>query len=180
MWLRTDLVRLDFSLTCVGRGEAEALLRTGRGPGPAPPWGAEEGRLPGRRAPARGTAPGPRPAGLWRLRDLRPVTFLDLACVRLGSFALGFLFGFWGILWVLFLFLFFLFHCKLYTEMSRVVVFSFFGVFFVCFFVLVFCFCFCFYFLSSHFPSIVWYLGFKSSTLALGTVVSVRRARAGR
>lgn len=29
LWLRTDLVRLDFSLLCVGCSKAEALLRTG-------------------------------------------------------------------------------------------------------------------------------------------------------
>ncbi|XP_033052484.1 TOM1-like protein 2 isoform X2 [Trachypithecus francoisi] len=31
VWLRTDLVRLDFSISCVGCGAAEALLRTGLG-----------------------------------------------------------------------------------------------------------------------------------------------------
>lgn len=31
VWLRTDLVRLDFYILCVGCGKAEALLRTGLG-----------------------------------------------------------------------------------------------------------------------------------------------------
>lgn len=47
MWLRTDLVRLDFYIWCVGCGKAGVLLRTGLGlvaGAPPPQWWVGGGR----------------------------------------------------------------------------------------------------------------------------------------
>ena len=93
VWLRTDLVRLDFSISCGewrGRGALEDRRPGGRRG--AAPWGGgggEAGQTPLGSAPARG--PG----------HTAPRTHTDFSqllrfqvCVCLGSFGLGFLCAF--------------------------------------------------------------------------------------
>lgn len=44
MWLRTDLVRFDFYIWCVGCGKADVLLRPVGLGAPPPPWWVGGGR----------------------------------------------------------------------------------------------------------------------------------------
>ncbi|XP_022416459.1 TOM1-like protein 2 isoform X5 [Delphinapterus leucas] len=92
VWLRTDLVRLDFSISCgEWRGPGASEDRRPGGRRGAAPWGGgggEAGQAPPGSAPAR---PG----------HTAPKTHTDFSqllrfqvCVCLGSFGLGFLYAF--------------------------------------------------------------------------------------
>lgn len=145
VWLRTDLVRLDFSLSRVGRSKAEAFLRPGLGtPEGAAPQGGGGGGRPGQAQlllpPRPHSWPSPstpvaceasgEEALSWASASSswlqNTLTFFCYFSISADVFVLGFFFFFFLVEYFVCLFLVFIsFNCDVYTEMNWVFVFWF-------------------------------------------------------